>query len=137
VTVVFATCENGVLSMALLAAAAAETSGSAEGDDGSNVGKGVALAWRAGSAAILRLRGAGLDTAHETVTAFGDESLGDESDWPATAGDKGGDSGCDFVDSGPHLHFRLSWVLRPTLEDGIDIWPKRVANADVSRRGSA
>jgi len=119
--------------MALFAVGAA-TGGSAEGDDGS---KGVVLAWRVGSAAILRLRGAGLEIAHETVPAFGDESHGDESDWPATTGDKSGDSGSGFFGLGSHLHFRLSWVLRPTLEVAIDIRPRRVTNADISTKGFA
>jgi hypothetical protein len=133
VTVVFVTCENGVLSMVLFAVGA-ETGGSAEGDDGF---KGVVLAWRVGSTAILRLRRVGLDTAHETVPVFGDESLGDESDWPATTGDKSGDSGSGFFDLGSHLHFWLSRVLRPTLEVGIDMRPKRVTNADISTKGFA
>jgi hypothetical protein len=134
VTVVFATCENGVLSMALFTVGA-EAGGLAKGDNRSKVGKGVGMVLRIGSAAILRLRGAGLDIAHETVPAFGDESLGDELDWPATTGDKSGESGSGFF--GPHLHFRLSWILRPTLEVVIDIWPKRVANADISTKGFA
>jgi hypothetical protein len=133
---VFATCEVGVLGMALFAVGA-ETGGSTEGDDEFKVGKGVVLAWRVGSAAILRLRGAGLDIAHETVPAFGDESLGDELDWPATTGDTSGDSGSGFFDLEFHLHFRLSRVLRPTLEVVIDIRPRRVTNADISTEGFA
>jgi len=134
VTVVFATC--GVLSKALFAVSA-ETGGSGEGDDGSKVGKVVVLAWRVGSAAILRLRGAGLDIAHEIVPAFGDESLGDELDWPTTTGDKSGGSGSGFFDLGPHLHFLLSWVSRPTLEAVIDSRPRRVTNAGISTKGLA
>ena len=105
-TDVLVTCEIGLCRMALFEAGG-ETGGlAAGGDTGSEMGTVVALVWRFGSAAILRLRGAAID--FEIGFVFGDCGCGGESDTPATIGDKSGDRGSGFLGLGAQTYLRFS-----------------------------
>ena len=130
------TCKMGLCRVALFEAGGKTGRLAAGIDTGSEMGTAVALVWRFGSAAILRLRGAAIDFdfAFEIGFVFGDCGCGGESDTPATIGDKSGERGSGFLGLGAQ---RFSWALRPTSEVVTDIRPKLVTNEDMSTLRSA
>ena len=108
VTDALMTCEIGLCRVALFEAGGKTGGLVGGGDTGSDTGTVVALVWRFGSAAILRLRGAAVDFASEIgfVFVFG---CGCESDdTPATIGDKSGDKGSGFLGLGAQTYLRFS-----------------------------
>ena len=91
-TDVLLTCEIGLCRVALFKAGGETGRWAAGGDTGSEMATIVALLWRFGRAAILRLRGAAID--FNIGFVFGDCGCG--GDTPATIGDKSGDRGSGF-----------------------------------------
>ena len=138
VPVALVTCETGLCRVALFEAGG-KTGGLAAGiDTGSEMGTLVALVWRFGSAAILRLRGAAIDfAAFEIGFVFGDCGCGDESDTPAMIGDKSGERGSGLLGLGAQTYLRFSWALRSTSEVVTDIRPKLTTNEGMSTLRSA
>jgi hypothetical protein len=101
------------------------------GDDGSVLGKAVVLAWRFGSAAILRLRGLVVDFTNETTSEFFDWGFRGEPDMLAVTGDKTGGAS-DVLKLGAQAHLRLSRVLRPAPGVVTDILSKMIVNDGTS-----
>jgi hypothetical protein len=79
----------------------------AEGNDGSLVGKVVALIGRFGRAAILRFRGLVMGFTDETTSEFFDWEFWGEPDMLAVTGDKSGGAS-DGLNLGVQAHLRFS-----------------------------
>ena len=103
-------CEIGLCCVALFEAGGKTGGLVAGGDTRSEMGAVVVLVWRVGSAAILRLRGVEMDFAFEVVlvSVLVSGDCRDESDTPATIGDKSGDRGSGFLDLGAQPYLRFS-----------------------------